>query len=81
MQGGSGQSSRAGLSPALTGFSRDVQRLRMLFVIHMDIPCTQPRSSLVPGEQQETSIHKHPPARSQALIPCLLGWMRPKLWG
>lgn len=81
VQGGPGQTSRAGLSPALTGFSRDVQRLRRLFVIHMDIPCTQPRSSLVPGEQQETSIHKHPLARSRVLIPCLLDWMRPRAVG
>ena len=50
----------------------------------MHIPRTQPRSSLVPGEQQETGIHsieKHPPARSRTLIPRPLGWMRPRAVG
>lgn len=56
----------------------------MLFVIHMHIPRTQPRSSLVPEEQRETGIHatgKHPPARSRTLIPHPLGWMRPRATG
>lgn len=51
-QGGSGQTSRAGLSPALTSFSRDIQRPRMLFIIHTHIPRMQPHSSLFPGSSR-----------------------------
>lgn len=83
-QRGSGHTSRAGLSPAPTDFSRGVQRPRTLFVIHMHIPRAQPRSSLVPGQQQETGIHaagKHRPARSRMLIPHRLGWIRPRAAG